>query len=452
MNDSKTANDLENTYKVNFRFEEVKAELDLQKKEYNALLRSFNILEQEKASQHSQIESLKLALEYQDSYQINKEVDYKARIIELTKSYDQLKTEKNAQNNKFLTQISIKEGYIENLMAKLLNLHQKMEYYKDDLYKLKQVFENQKKSLESETRLREETENLYVQSLKELEDFKKSLTTMTQTFTETKQTSEETVKNLQFEYEREYKEEIEKLTKSYENTINTMKHAYTHKINTQEKAHKELMSSMMKYVQNSMETTKKHYENRIKSMIQDYSFQEAVFSSKTSNLSYLLDNLQNKYKVLEEELMGKASSLSLINEERKELIRQKTQLDKYIEKLTLDHTITLANSYAQLEETQKTLETTSTELKEQYEKKIKMIVNRKSLSVEGIKLRYEQKLEKIVKSSEEDVFKLKKFHEAQCEYLLHQLSRLESEKTEVSIRLECEVREMKEEAERVKFN
>ena len=327
-----------------------------------------------------------------------------------------------------------------------------MEYYKDDLYKLKQVFENQKKSLESETRLREETENLYVQSLKELEDFKKSLTTMTQTFTETKQTSEETVKNLQFEYEREYKEEIEKLTKSYENTINTMKHAYTHKINTQEKAHKELMSSMMKYVQNSMETTKKHYENRIKSMIQDYSFQEAVFSSKTSNLSYLLDNLQNKYKVLEEELMGKASSLSLINEERKELIRQKTQLDKYIEKLTLDHTITLANSYAQLEETQKTLETTSTELKEQYEKKIKMIVNRKSLSVEGIKLRYEQKLEKIVKSSEEDVFKLKKFHEAQCEYLLHQLSRLESEKTEVSIRLECEVREIKEEAERVKFN
>ena len=192
---------------------------------------------------------------------------------------------------------------------------------------------------------------------------------MTQTFTETKQTSEETVKNLQFEYEREYKEEIEKLTKSYENTINTMKHAYTHKINTQEKAHKELMSSMMKYVQNSMETTKKHYENRIKSMIQDYSFQEAVFSSKTSNLSYLLDNLQNKYKVLEEELMGKASSLSLINEERKELIRQKTQLDKYIEKLTLDHMITLANSYAQLEETQKTLQTTSTELKEQYEKK-----------------------------------------------------------------------------------
>ena len=348
MNDSKTANDLENTYKVNFRLEEVKAELDLQKKEYNALLSLFNTLEQEKASQHSQIESLKLALEYQDSYQINKEADYKARIIELTKSYDQLKTEKNAQNNKFLTQISIKEGYIENLLAKLLNLHQKMEYYKDDLYKLKQVFENQKKSLESETRLREETENLYVRSLKELEDFKKSLTTMTQTFTETKQTSEETVKNLQFEYEREYKEEIEKLTKSYENTINTMKHAYTHKINTQEKAHKELMSSMMKYVQNSMETTKKHYENRIKSMIQDYSFQEAVFSSKTSNLSYLLDNLQNKYKVLEEELMGKASSLSLINEERKELIRQKTQLDKYIEKLTLDHMITLANSYAQL--------------------------------------------------------------------------------------------------------
>ena len=140
MNDSKTANDLENTYKVNFRLEEVKAELDLQKKEYNALLSLFNTLEQEKASQHSQIESLKLALEYQDSYQINKEADYKARIIELTKSYDQLKTEKNAQNNKFLTQISIKEGYIENLLAKLLNLHQKMEYYKDDLYKLKQVF------------------------------------------------------------------------------------------------------------------------------------------------------------------------------------------------------------------------------------------------------------------------------------------------------------------------
>ena len=72
MNDSKTANDLENTYKVNFRLEEVKAELDLQKKEYNALLSLFNTLEQEKASQHSQIESLKLALEYQDSYQINR--------------------------------------------------------------------------------------------------------------------------------------------------------------------------------------------------------------------------------------------------------------------------------------------------------------------------------------------------------------------------------------------
>ena len=119
MNDSKTANDLENTYKVNFRLEEVKAELDLQKKEYNALLSSFNTLEQEKASQHSQIESLKLALEYQDSYQINKEADYKARIIELTKSYDQLKTEKNAQNNKFLTQISIKEGYIERAILYL---------------------------------------------------------------------------------------------------------------------------------------------------------------------------------------------------------------------------------------------------------------------------------------------------------------------------------------------
>lgn len=441
----------ENTSEINFKYQETKAELEILKNQYQALAEAYAKIEEENVSKQSQIESLKLAIHHNTSYQINKESDYKNRVSDLQALVNQLHKEKDKIKSKLQKSINLKDNFIEKLLTTLLNLHQKIEYYKDDLTGLKKDYETQKKTLESETKLREETEFWYLQSLSELENFKNSLNQIKQEYTETKKTSENIAKNLESDFKHEHEEEISKLVKNYEVAIKTLKDNYNFKLSSQEKTHKELMNSMTIFMQTKIETIKSHYETRISNMIKDYSFQEAKFQSKTSNLSYLLDNLQNKYNSIEAELIGKSSSMSIINEERKELLKQKQELDQYIEKLYIDHKVILANSYSELEQTKQSLERTQIELKAEYENKIKIISNRKSITVEGIRQRYQKKLEKLVEDSQEDTLKLKKFHESQCEILLQELGKQEKEKTELSIKLETGLRELKSEAEHVRF-
>ena len=159
------------------------------------------------------------------------------------------------------------------------------------------------------------------------------------------------------------------------------------------------------YFQTRIESIKSFYENRISNMIQEYSFQDAKFQSQISNLSYLYENLQNQHKAIEEELLGKSSSMHIINKERKELLIQKQNLDKFIEKTEVEHKINLTNASAELQYMKMHLEIKENDLKTDYDKKIQIITNRKLRSVEGIKSRYQRKLEKILKESEDDVEK-----------------------------------------------
>lgn len=443
-------NPLERTSELNFRYQETRTELDMIKKEYSDLSEAFSELESQCVGHVSNIESLKLALKYNSSYQIAKESDYKNRIQELEEAVKAKCDEKDALCTKFTKQINVKEAYIENLLTTLLNLHQKIEYYKDDLSDLKKNYESQKKTLESESAIREVTENLYMKTLNEFEEFKTSISEIKQEYVEQKSNTEEIVKDMKSNFEAEHLDEILKMKKMYEGKINSLVEAYNAKMNNQEKSQKELVASFREYMHIRLDNLKNDYERRITNMIQDYSFQEAKFESRTSSLQNLLANLQNKYLYIEEELIGKASCIGLINDERKLLLTQKQELDKFIEKREIENFQRLTEATTMLEETKKQFEKFQEDAKIQYEKRLKILSSKKTISIEGIRKRYNKKLDKLKKDSEEDMQKLKKFYETQNEYLLEELAKLETAKTDLEIRLECDVKEIKNDAEFVR--
>lgn len=443
--------DFEKTQDSSFKHYETKAELEHMKQEYSALTEAYLKLEKENISNYSQIQSMRLALDCHSSYQVNKEIDLNIRISELEKALDCLRLDKASSSSKFLGQLNAKETYIEHLLTTLLNLHQKIEYCKDDLSKTQKDYHKQQKTLESETSLRETLENLYTKSLCEIEEFKQNLTTITKEYKETKHLSETIATTLKSDYEHEQNEEISLLTKNYESKLLMLTSSYNLKLSTQERSHKEMINSVSKYMNIRIESIKNYYETRITKMIQDYSFQEAKFHSKLADLSLLYSNMRDMCKQIEEELLGKSSFIHIVTEERKELIRQKKELDSYLEKISFEHKLSLSSTQKEMEIMRERLSEKQKELKEEYEKKVNFISTNKSLSVEGIRAKYERELQKVSKSSSENSAKLEKFHESQCLTMLEELAKLESEKTDLSIRLDCQIKEIQNDAEYVMF-
>ena len=80
------SNSLENTSELNFKFQEASSELHFLRTQYTSQSITVQKLEEELMQKQSTIESLKLALNYNSSYEIAKELDYKNRIEELEKS------------------------------------------------------------------------------------------------------------------------------------------------------------------------------------------------------------------------------------------------------------------------------------------------------------------------------------------------------------------------------
>jgi chromosome segregation ATPase len=440
---SQDLSDLNRTTELNFKYNESRIELELLKTQYAALADAYSALEQDCASKHSQIESLKLVVQYNSTYEITREADYKARIKELEISVKSLREDKEYLSSKFLRQMALKEAYIDTLSTTMLNLHQKIEYYKDDLTCLKDSYEAQKLTLDNEVKLRSEVEGLYSDCVVELDKFKNSLKSMSTAYTETLVNTEQMVKEMQETYENDYENKIETIQGRFETQMKNVNSEYCAKIIQLENGQKEMTQAMIKYMNNRIGELKHHYESRIAAMIREYVTAEAKYESRCFALSRIIENLQKQYVAIEEELLGKASCINLVAEERKSLLAQKESLEKYIENIELNHTRIVANSKFELEEMQKTVERAQNELKDEYERKLNIIMNRKTMSIEGIRMRYKRNLENFRKSAEENTEKAKMFHEQQCEYLLDCLGKLEAEKTDLSIKLECDVRDLK---------
>ena len=98
---------------------------------------------------------------------------------------------------------------------------------------------------------------------------------------------------------------------------------------------------------------------------------------------------------------------------------------------------------AQLSQAKKDIESKEQDLKHEHDHQIKLLSQSKSIKIESIKTRFERKLKKIIECNETDIEKLKKFHQDQCNFLFDELSKLESEKTNLAIKLEHNVRELK---------
>jgi len=444
-----TQESLSSTAPISFQFKERTSELELLRNEYHALLEINQKLEEEISLKQSTIESMKLALNYNSTYQITKESDFKIRIEELEKTLKASRKEKESISTTLTKQIVHKDSYIENLLTTMLNLHQKIEYYKEDVINLRRDFDSQKKHLEIEALLREKTEKLYQESLKELDTYKKTYIELKHKAVETDIDTEEVFKNLKSEYEHEYVEETQKLAKNYELKMKEMSNEYSYRIENIDKAHKDVINNLLSYTQNRLESIKVHYEQRIFKMIKEYSFQEAKVQSKIANLSQTISNLEDKYASLLSNSNEKSLVLDIITKERKALKLQRQELEKYLLSLEIENKVIISNTLSDLEHTKKKLDVQQNDLQHEFDHKLKLVRTQNSIKTEGIKARYEQKLQKLLKNHEENSEKLQKFHEKQCQYLLDALSKLESEKTNLNIQLEHNVRELKNELDYV---
>jgi chromosome segregation ATPase len=444
-------NSLENTAELNFKFQEASSELSILRSQYVTQSLTIQKLEEELLSKQSSIESLKLALNYNSSYEISKEIEYKNRIEELEKNLKVTRQEKESLNTNLTKQISHKDSYIENLLTTMLNLHQKIEYYKEDISQAKKSLDNQKKTLEIELVLREKVEKLYQESLEELEKYKKTYIEMKHKAVETDVDTEELFKNLKSEYEHEYVEETIKLAKNYEAKLKENSENYNSRILLMEKTHKEVMENLTTYMQHRLENMRNHYEKRILSMIKEYSLQEAKVQSKIANLSLTISTFDDRLASLQGEVIDKTSALRVVTQERKSLEQQNLHLDQYILSFQLENQVIIANIMAQLEQTKRSVEVKQEDLKKEYDHNLKLLQQSKSIKIESIRTQYERKLKKLSQNHEENSEKARKFHQDQCNFLLDELSKLEAEKTNLAIKLEHDVRELKKQLDLVFF-
>ena len=415
--------------------DEANCKIKLLDSEYENLRNYCQYIERELTNAKSQIKSMKLALTYSDSFSMRKETDMREEIERLKQKISE-KVEKKKKKESILTvEISKKTEYIDDLMAKIQNLHQKSEYYKEDLFKYQDEYSKTKDLLDIETRNKEKITAVYEENCKQLMKMQSDFQQLTQDIENYKKEKEEKIQQVSIIIENQAAKEISEIRETHQREKEIFLRENALKIENLEANKKILLESLKKYTEKAIDNIRRFYEDRISQLINEISFAEGRYQAELvyyknciSSLNKEKEELLNINKYLAENAQQK------IEEKISCEIATKALVINSEEKITESKLLVQRNNI-EMEDLKIRYDQTQKLLIAEYEKMVRLNIKNKDDQIERQKDFYEYNISKIKQSIDETKIKKRKHYEIQIEFLLNQINQLEKDKSNLELEI-----------------
>lgn len=386
-------------------------------------------LEKELNKKKSEISSMKIALNYSDSFVMRKETQLREEVERLRMAVLKKSNKKKEKEKELISEISSKSQSIDNLLVKVQNLHNSLQYCRDDLEKYQDEYNETKYQLEIEKEHKEYLNRTLEETELKLESTKENFNILSEQLGVFKKEKEKFVEVLINRIQDRCKTEVDYIRKQHEGEKKEFLKEQSQKLQNIINSNANIFESSKKYTKDKIRDLKAHYEKRIKNMIEEFAIGHGVKESETSKLREIVRELMHEKYVLgqiNDFLIEKTEDKS---QELSELRKELSYYQEHKNYVELYEKIESTKANTEIVELSKKFEETQAQIMVDYERKMRIIQQDNEILLKHMQDKHLSELEKIEVVSGALEKKEKKHFEVQIEYLLKRLEELETQKS-----------------------
>ena len=389
--------------------DEVKSKLKLKEKALNDAV--------------SQIQSMKAALSYQESFYKVKEANLSNELEKMKEKYDEYREIKR-ERDKYLKKVQSQTNIIEKLSVKVDRVHKSYLYYKEETKRLDKTIEDLESKLSSEIDKKRKLQSQFQAVKQELQEIKQQVFPIKEETNSLKEALTTDIKDLIVKADYFHINAMNQIRQEHEMTLNQIILSFNERIEEYEQKHQETYKNLNSYCKDRTEEIKKFYESRIQKMIENYSSQESNFHSKVTKLNNLYQNSLSKSHKLKAKLNTYDYKLKNTTDSFEIASRRANQLEKLYNRTSLELQKSKVGNKVELDFARKELQNT----REDFE--FKQNLQRRSLKLmkeslaETNRGKYEEQLNRVKDDYKFRLSKLKVKKRTQKEAFLSEITRL----------------------------
>ena len=391
-------------------------------------------LESELSLKKSEILSMKIALNYSDSFTMRRETELREEIERLKKQSLKKTQKKKTQEKVLIQEITTKTQYIDDLVTKLQNLHQSLQYCKDDLSKYQQEYHEARYWLEIEKEHKEKYKQCLETTEVNLEKANHNFEILTEQLEVFKEEKNKAVRVLVEKVQDRSLKEIDEIRKKHEQEKKMFERIQAEKLEKTIVLNSETLRNVMKFTDEKIEELKAYYEKRINGLINELCTDEGKHQIEASRLSGKMSELihQNhvfsqineflieKVELREEELSEVRYKLNAIQSQQSE-VDQFGKIEKGLYQI-------------EIESLKTNMQDAKNQIISDYERQLKILQDQNEIMLKSLEEKHKSQLEKIHIESGELNNKERHKYELQIEFLIKKIESLECQKSQLESR------------------
>jgi hypothetical protein len=361
------------------------------------------------------------------------------------------KTSEDLETQSLSSQIYFQNLIIEDLMCKLQNMHQKVEYYKEDVSELKVQYEREKSFVEEEKRNKYEVDGKHHQAQTTIKRLEAEIQRVRTELKEAIERKEVQVKVIEVKSDYQIDAENMMLQNKMDNQVSSLRTKYYNDLLDIQKKNQTAVENLGLCMKKRIDDLKNFYEYRISSMINEFAFEEAKFYSKIQALKQEITDHFEKSHEFDVNLSIRDKTISMKSKNISKAENTIKNLKKLLERMSFGYIEQKSKSQSMIEGLIKHSQEVENDLKRDFEHQMKIAEKNHEEAMKGLKNHYQMKIDKINQEFQISEKKIMERDKKQYNVLLDEIAKIEKDKTEIEMETESRVQDVLREAKAVTY-
>ena len=411
--------------------------------QYIEVLEQNKSLEEQLYNSSCQIRALQASNVYTQDLHINAKVN--SNVLESKNDESQERTFESLDK-----QIFLQKRIIDDLMCKLQNMHNRFEYFKDDVTELKSQYERKRASAEIEQQNKTVDFEQYQESLRTISQLNTEIEILKQN-SRKRQTLKVVERVVVEKSNYQIDNENSLLEQKFQAQVEEIRNKFNAQLLITQQKNALTVENLALNMKKRIDELKGHYEFRILSMIQEFSFEEGKFASKIAMLTQQIRDNISQISDLEKQLLVYQEKFKFGQENQKQARSVIRNLQTILDSLSIEKAAEGSRANTELESSMKKLEEVQEDLKHDFGFQMKLAEQKYKETVKMLKKSYEMKIEKIQEDFKENEKKLLAKERTEALILMNEIMRLEKDKTHIEMTTESRIQDVVREAKAVRI-
>ena len=345
-------------------------------------------------------------------------------------------------------QIFLQRRIIDDLMCKLQNMHNRFEYFKEDITELKSQYEKERVSAQVEKQDKTVAFEQYQESLQTISELNSEIEKLRQ-IAKKRQTMKVIERVMIEKSNYQVDNENNLLEQKFQVQAEEIRNKFSAQLLITQQRNALTVENMAMSMKKRIEEIKGHYEFRILSMIQEFSFEEGKFASKILMLSQQIRENIAQISDLEKQLLVFQEKFKFGQENQKQTRSVIRNLQSILDSLSTEKAAESTKAKFEIQSSMQKLEEVQDDLKHDFEYQTRLAQQKYKETVKMLKKSYEQKIEKIQEDFKENEKKMLAKERTETLILMNEITRLEKDKTRIEMTTESRIQDVVRDAKAV---